>query len=108
MFPSIQSLALEFNRSDHRSILLRHDFRDYDSLPFKFYNAWLCWDGFEEIVSNAWNDPKFNMDCPFSRFKNKLKNVKNCLKSWVATVRVNINKEKKMNLILVLFKLITL
>ena len=76
-------------------ILLRHDFRDYDSLPFKFYNVWLCWDGFEEIVSNAWNDPKFNMDCPFSRFKNKLKNVKNCLKSWVATVRVNINKEKK-------------
>ncbi|GJT93547.1 RNA-directed DNA polymerase, eukaryota [Tanacetum coccineum] len=40
-FPLISAICLDRHLSDHRPILLKEVFSDFDPTPFRFYHSWL-------------------------------------------------------------------
>ncbi|XP_071699441.1 uncharacterized protein [Rutidosis leptorrhynchoides] len=83
IFPSLSGLILSNIWSDHCPIILKNEAQDYGPIPFKLFNSWFKIDGFEQMVTNAWNNGTTHHHYnPQIRFKTKLKQVKDSLKHW--------------------------
>ncbi|XP_071705093.1 uncharacterized protein [Rutidosis leptorrhynchoides] len=97
VFPLLSGLILSNIWSDHCPILMKNDVLDYGPIPFKLFNSWFNIEGFDDIVIKAWNS--FNSSLsnnPQSRFKNKLKHVKEALKTWHKNIRLAAIHNKKL------------
>ncbi|XP_071718585.1 uncharacterized protein [Rutidosis leptorrhynchoides] len=82
-FPYLSGIILSNLWSDHCPIILRNERVDYGPIPFKLFHSWFEIKGFEEVVTNAWNDNTgLTSHNPQLRFKDKLKRVKEALKLW--------------------------
>nr|GEX93923.1 RNA-directed DNA polymerase, eukaryota [Tanacetum cinerariifolium] len=55
IFPYFSAICLDRHLSDHRPILLRDLVIDYGASPFCFYHSWLSWNGFDQMITRAWN-----------------------------------------------------
>lgn len=90
--------ALDRKWSDHFSILLSDKRVDFGPKPFKLFDTWLCEEGIENVVREAWNKEvkSKNLD---SIFRDKLKNVKEVLKrrskERLGTVEKNLSENKE-------------
>ncbi|GJR93502.1 RNA-directed DNA polymerase, eukaryota [Tanacetum coccineum] len=62
--------------SDHRPILLCDVIADYGATPFRLYHSWLSLNGFDLMVSHAWNSFAFDDRNEMIRFKKKLQALK--------------------------------
>lgn len=81
--PDLNLVALDDILSDHRPLLLSQLKLDFGPSPFKFYNTWLDLDGFDNVMLNSWkNQDGINDKGAFINLKDKLKRLKNDIKSW--------------------------
>ncbi|XP_071713782.1 uncharacterized protein [Rutidosis leptorrhynchoides] len=84
--------ALDRNTSDHCPIIIRNGSEDFGPKPFKFFDIWLESEEAEKVITEAWSKEVFGLraDC---NFRDKLKNVKDALKSWSKFKYGTIDKE---------------
>ncbi|XP_071714871.1 uncharacterized protein [Rutidosis leptorrhynchoides] len=92
IWQNLSATALERKHSDHCPIMLKDDEKNFGPKPFKLFDAWLDEDGVDQIIKDAWDiKPSGNrLDCVF---RNKLKNVKEALKSWSKTKFSSLDNE---------------
>ncbi|XP_071705038.1 uncharacterized protein [Rutidosis leptorrhynchoides] len=77
----ISATASDRNTSDHCPIVLNDKNIDFGPKTFKLFNLWLESKDVEKIITEAWNKEVFESkdDC---KFRDKMKNVKETLRSW--------------------------
>jgi hypothetical protein len=93
--PMVESLSLPLSISDHRPILLRQSSFDYGPSPFKLYNSWLGGDGFNDLMLSSWNETSFNLSRnPITRFKQKLRRLKQKIKVWSKSTNLEPSKAR--------------
>ncbi|XP_043696682.1 uncharacterized protein LOC122647323 [Telopea speciosissima] len=69
--------------SDHSpTVISILDSVTFGPKPFRFFEAWIGREGFDEVVLNGWNRPVNSNLNPILRFAAHLKNVKTELKKW--------------------------
>nr|XP_043611505.1 uncharacterized protein LOC122583137 [Erigeron canadensis] len=82
-FPNVILEALDDIISDHRPLLLMQRSMDYGPTPFKLYNSWMMDADFDMILNDSWvNVDGSPIQSAFVTFKDKLKKLKNNLKTW--------------------------
>ncbi|KAJ0755575.1 putative RNA-directed DNA polymerase [Helianthus annuus] len=87
-WPNASVLALNRANSDHRPILLNTTPADFGHIPFRFYNSWLEFGGFQEYVKQLCIS--FTFDGPSDlALAVKLRWLKNKIKEWVAWYKNN-------------------
>ncbi|XP_071700218.1 uncharacterized protein [Rutidosis leptorrhynchoides] len=81
LWDDLSIIALDRKLSDHVPLVLRDKVIDYGPKPFKVFDVWFDKEEAGEIIAEAWSMPVwgFRKDCIF---RDKLKNVKACLKNW--------------------------
>lgn len=68
---------------------------NYGRGPFKMVNFWMLQDGFDQIVREAWSHREFDgEENKFLVFKNKVKHLKNKLRSWNKSNKEQRKKER--------------
>ncbi|XP_071718081.1 uncharacterized protein [Rutidosis leptorrhynchoides] len=95
LWSDLTAVVLDRHLSDHCPILLKDEDRNFGPKPFKLFDAWLdedvkqpnpkngmLQDGINQIISEAWNKCEQNTGRKDRLFRDKLKNVKNALRSW--------------------------
>ncbi|XP_071695061.1 uncharacterized protein [Rutidosis leptorrhynchoides] len=96
LWPSTTGTILSNLWYDHCPIILKSEVLDYGPIPFKLFNSWLDDDGFDEVVANSWNDISIVWSSNFQiRFKDKLKHVKEALKTWHKDLKIKCEAAKK-------------
>ncbi|PWA59349.1 cytochrome P450 [Artemisia annua] len=86
-WPNSHTLALVREFSDHSPLLLVNSINDYGPIPFKFYNSWLLHKDFNEVISKSWSSTDgFPFTNSATQFKQKLKDLKQSIKTWRALV----------------------
>ncbi|GJY48562.1 RNA-directed DNA polymerase, eukaryota [Tanacetum coccineum] len=80
VFPHISAICLDRHLSDHRPILLCDVIADYGATPFRLYHSWLSLNGFDLMVSHAWNSFAFDDRNEMIRFKKKLQALKKVIR----------------------------
>ncbi|GJW83866.1 hypothetical protein Tco_0157011 [Tanacetum coccineum] len=75
--------------SDHRPILLREVVTDYGPSPFRVYHSWFSLQGFDQMVSETWNNIDLDDNNKMVRFKKKLQILKKEIRSWVNDCKKN-------------------
>ncbi|KAJ9557801.1 hypothetical protein OSB04_012415 [Centaurea solstitialis] len=78
---NIGAKVLERKWSDHASIMLFDQWRDFGPSPFKFFDVWLSDKRIEEVVKDVWQ-VEVKSSRPDCMFRDKLKNVKFAIKEW--------------------------
>ena len=78
--------------SDHRPILLREICFDYGHIPFRFYHYWFELEGFDKFVEEVWREPFSTEPNAMIKLMNKLKYLKQKVRSWI-----NVKKENSRN-----------
>lgn len=94
VFNRITGLVLEKDIPDHRPIVLKHKHFDYGPSPFRFFNSWLEVDGFYDLVVHTWKNDGIEHYNGLVKFKNKLKNLKEVIRSWIVKFRFKANEIK--------------
>ncbi|XP_023768544.1 uncharacterized protein LOC111917117 [Lactuca sativa] len=89
-FPQASCTSLPREQSDHCPIMLELNSKDFGPVPFKMFNSWLLRTGFNEVVIKASSDFK-GYGVADSFLLNKLKFIKNRIRSWKA---VNLSQEQ--------------
>ncbi|XP_071726799.1 uncharacterized protein [Rutidosis leptorrhynchoides] len=79
--------------SDNLPVLFSNNKLDFGSLSFKFFNSWMNRDEFDNVVIVAAYDVMENQAV---HFNDKLKHLKNAIKSWALNLRINRNSRKVM------------
>ncbi|XP_071699063.1 uncharacterized protein [Rutidosis leptorrhynchoides] len=82
VWDNLSAIALERTKSDHCPIVLKDEEKNFGPKPFRFFDAWLDVDGIDQVVIDKWVNSCIaanRLDC---KFLNKLKEVKEALKSW--------------------------
>ncbi|XP_071708573.1 uncharacterized protein [Rutidosis leptorrhynchoides] len=82
LWKDITVVALERKDSDHCPIVLKDSEKDFGPKPFKLFDAWFNENGFEQIITDAWENSKQTGTRKDKCFLNKLKDVKIALRSW--------------------------
>ncbi|KAL4557832.1 hypothetical protein LXL04_036026 [Taraxacum kok-saghyz] len=82
-FPHVSALVLDKHLSDHRPILLREVAFDYGPTPFRVFHSWLTKDSFGNLVADSWLHDGIVGGNLIVRLKNKLKFLKNRIRTWV-------------------------
>ncbi|KAL4560863.1 hypothetical protein LXL04_033019 [Taraxacum kok-saghyz] len=90
-FPNASVMALPREYSDHCPILLKTCRIDFGPTPFRFFNSWLYREDCDTIVKTVWEGFQGG-GAPDKYLKDKLRSVKEALKSWR---RVTFEKEHK-------------
>ncbi|XP_023765937.1 uncharacterized protein LOC111914428 [Lactuca sativa] len=78
-FPLSSVTAHPRELSDHCPITLSSAMSDFGPIPFKLFNSWLLRDGFDQVVSEAWNKFK-GYGTPYMAAK--LRFLKEMIKKW--------------------------
>ncbi|XP_071739751.1 uncharacterized protein [Rutidosis leptorrhynchoides] len=76
------AVVLDRHLSDHCLIVLKDEERNFGLKPLKIFDSWLDDYEVDNIITAAWNtsvQTKVRKDCTF---RDKLKNVKNALRTW--------------------------
>lgn len=102
VFPNSIGVILTKGTPDHRSILLKENLADFDPTPFIFFHSWLDLEGFHDLVRDTWTNDGISEGNGLVSFKKKLQNLKQAIRAWNATKRLESSKIKK-ELILRLF-----
>ncbi|XP_071735979.1 uncharacterized protein [Rutidosis leptorrhynchoides] len=94
LWEDLSFIALDRRASDHCTLVLRDKIIDYGPKPFKVLDEWWNKEGVDKIIIDAWGKSvsSWKNDCSF---RDKLKNVKNDLKSWCKGEFSNIDNEIK-------------
>ncbi|XP_071735875.1 uncharacterized protein [Rutidosis leptorrhynchoides] len=82
LWKDLTMVALDRDLSDHCPIMLKDEERNFGPKPFRVFDVWFDEEDVSDVIRDAWNIavPDINRkDCVF---RNKLKNVKETLKSW--------------------------
>ncbi|KAJ0434139.1 putative RNA-directed DNA polymerase [Helianthus annuus] len=81
LWPHASVIALKWELSDHRPLILSSCEKDFGPVPFKFYNHWLGWNGLEEIVMGAsvLGNTRVRGDVAINLI---LKQIKEAVKKW--------------------------
>ncbi|GKD67283.1 RNA-directed DNA polymerase, eukaryota [Tanacetum coccineum] len=82
-FPSITAVCLDRHLSDHRPIFLNEIHADFGPTPFRFYHSWLEREGFDTVVTQAWQSFTHNDSNRIIRFKKKLQGLKQIIRVWI-------------------------
>ncbi|GKA09495.1 RNA-directed DNA polymerase, eukaryota [Tanacetum coccineum] len=82
LFPNLSGLILHRNISDHMPILLKESHVDYGPTPFRLFHSWLLEDDFTSVIEDSWNNDGIIAPNPMILLKNKLKSLKQRLKTW--------------------------
>ncbi|GJR42045.1 RNA-directed DNA polymerase, eukaryota [Tanacetum coccineum] len=82
LFPNLTGLVLHRNISDHRPILLKESHVDYGPTPFRLFHSWFSENDFCNVVEDSWKNDGTNDMNAMVLLKNKLKCLKQKLKSW--------------------------
>nr|GEY12708.1 RNA-directed DNA polymerase, eukaryota [Tanacetum cinerariifolium] len=83
LFPHLSGICLDRHLSDHRPILLREVVTDYGPSPFWVYHTWFSLQGFDQMVSEIWNNIALDDSNKMVRFKKKLQILKKEIRAWV-------------------------
>jgi len=87
------SKILPNSTSDHKPIILElSSDENLGRIPFRFSSLWLQQEGFQEMVSEAWNRPV--QGSPFYVWEEKLRGLKRRLKEWARTLKSPSSKRK--------------
>eukprot|EP00253_Pinus_taeda_P004106 PITA_04106 len=87
------SKILPNSTSDHKPIILELSTdENLGPIPFRFSSLWLQHEGFQEMVSDAWNIPV--QGSPFYVWEEKLRRLKRILKEWARTLISPSSKRK--------------
>ncbi|XP_071718145.1 uncharacterized protein [Rutidosis leptorrhynchoides] len=81
LWSRISVVALDRDKSDHCSIVLKDDDRNFGPKPIKIFDDWLDIDGMDHVIKEAWLEEVGSgsrLDC---RLRNKLKKTKMAIKS---------------------------
>ncbi|GJS39916.1 RNA-directed DNA polymerase, eukaryota, partial [Tanacetum coccineum] len=89
LFPHLSGICLDRHLSDHRPILLREVVTDYGPSPFRVYHSWFSLQGFDQMVSETWNNIDLDDNNKMVRFKKKLQILKKEIRSWVNDCKKN-------------------
>ncbi|XP_071699029.1 uncharacterized protein [Rutidosis leptorrhynchoides] len=94
LWDDLSIVALDRSESDHCPLILRDKVIDYGPKPFKVFDEWFCKPGVELVIKEAWVKEVrgSRMDC---LFRDRLKNVKQGLKSWSKVVFGGLDAEVK-------------
>lgn len=84
-FPSLKASILRRSVSDHCPLLLQSQSEDWGPRPFRFQNAWLTHKGCQKLIDDTW------LNSGGLSLTEKLKRVKNELKSWNSHIFGNID-----------------
>ncbi|XP_043697297.1 uncharacterized protein LOC122648102 [Telopea speciosissima] len=80
---SSEATFLPLGLSDHSpAVISILESVNFGPNPFRFFEAWIGREGFDEAVLNGWNRPVNLNPNPILRFAARLKNVKSELKKW--------------------------
>ncbi|XP_071687533.1 uncharacterized protein [Rutidosis leptorrhynchoides] len=82
LWKDLTAIALDRQHSDHCPIVLKDEDRNFGPKPFKIFDAWLDDEEIESVIRDAWVLPVENNARKDCVFRNKLKNVKNALRTW--------------------------
>ncbi|GJT38724.1 RNA-directed DNA polymerase, eukaryota [Tanacetum coccineum] len=82
-------ICLDRHLSDHRPILLREVVTNYGPSPFQVYHSWFSLQGFDQMVSETWNNIDLDDNNKMVRFKKKLQILKKEIRSWVNDCKKN-------------------
>nr|GEX36376.1 putative RNA-directed DNA polymerase, eukaryota, reverse transcriptase zinc-binding domain protein [Tanacetum cinerariifolium] len=82
--------------SDHRPIIMREAHYDYGSIPFKFFHYWFELDGFDKLVEHTWLEANMNDQNSYSKFMNKLKYLKEKIRTWARLHKESLNSRKSI------------
>eukprot|EP00253_Pinus_taeda_P035966 PITA_35966 len=87
------SKILPTNTSDHKPIILElSSDENLGPIPFRFSTLWLQHEGFQEMVSDAWN--RSVQGSPFYVWEEKMRGLKRKLKEWARTLKYPFFKRK--------------
>ncbi|XP_023771170.1 uncharacterized protein LOC111919827 [Lactuca sativa] len=81
LFPFSYVTAHPRDLSDHSPITLLSGESDFGPIPFKFFNLWLLKEGFDKVVSDAWNCFR-GFGTPDAYLAAKLRFLKDKIKLW--------------------------
>ncbi|XP_071739524.1 uncharacterized protein [Rutidosis leptorrhynchoides] len=88
-------VALDRNTSDHCPIVLSDKNINFGPKPFKVFDTWFKNKDIEKIIIDAWNKQVTSTRDDVI-FRNKMKNVKEALRSWSKSQYGNLDDELKM------------
>ncbi|XP_071704901.1 uncharacterized protein [Rutidosis leptorrhynchoides] len=75
-------VALDRDLSEHCPIMLKDEERNFGPKPFKIFDVWLDEEDVGDVIREAWNVVVPNINRKVCVFRNKLKNVKDALRTW--------------------------
>eukprot|EP00253_Pinus_taeda_P030806 PITA_30806 len=79
--------------SDHKPIILElSQDANLGPIPFRFIPPWIQHEGFQEVVSDAWNRPVHGS--PFFVWEEKIRRLKRTLKEWAKSLKTPSAKRK--------------
>ncbi|GJZ28416.1 RNA-directed DNA polymerase, eukaryota [Tanacetum coccineum] len=78
---NLSVIALDRKLSDHCPIVLKDVDLDFRPKPFRIFNIWMEEADFQDVVEEAWKK-EVKGTSPDCLFRDRLKNVKNSLKTW--------------------------
>lgn len=78
---NLVQIVLKRKASDHTTILLKEEVKDWGSKPFKFLSCWLKEKGFKEMAEEEWRSYKMDGWSGFV-LKEKLKCIKEKIRLW--------------------------
>eukprot|EP00253_Pinus_taeda_P036633 PITA_36633 len=81
---------------DHKPILLELSLDgNLGPIPFRFSSLWIHQEGFQEVVSEAWNQQV--QGSPFFVWEEKMRTLKRELKEWAKRLKTPTAKRKEMH-----------
>lgn len=82
--------------SEHKPILVELSLDgNLGPIPFRFNSLWIHQEGFQEVVSEAWNQQV--QGSPFFVWEEKMRRLKRELKEWATRLKIPTTKTKKMH-----------
>ncbi|GJZ18940.1 RNA-directed DNA polymerase, eukaryota [Tanacetum coccineum] len=89
LFPNLSGLILHRHISDHKLIILKKFHMDYDPTPFSLFHSLFLEQDFASVVEDSWNNDGVPASNVMILLKNKLKSLKQTLKTWIIQKRVS-------------------
>nr|GEY36688.1 RNA-directed DNA polymerase, eukaryota, reverse transcriptase zinc-binding domain protein [Tanacetum cinerariifolium] len=81
LFPNFSGLILHLHISDHKSIIFKESHMDYGPTPFCLFCSWFLEQDFTSFVEDSWNNDGGHASNVMILLKNKLKSLKQTLKT---------------------------
>ncbi|XP_071728752.1 uncharacterized protein [Rutidosis leptorrhynchoides] len=97
LWVNISVVAMERSSSDHCPIMLKDEEKNFGPKPFRIFDVWLEDEEIVKVIKDVWValiDTSIRRDC---NFMNKLKRIKNELRTWSNKKFSQLNGEIELN-----------